>query len=116
MKKFVVLGLTILFFIGLKNDISSIIEKHSHKEQDPQPQYHYYIPSDQYEYDYDYDFDDSYSERPCIFCDRNHNGNCSTCHGTGELRGLDGSILGSYCRTCDGTGLCQYCGGDGIAD
>lgn len=37
-------------------------------------------------------------------------GKCSVCHGIGNL-GL--TMLGNECYKCNGTGVCQTCGGSG---
>ena len=51
-------------------------------------------------------------EPNCFFC--NLKGKCSTCDGDGDYEVLKGSIWGSRCRTCEGSGVCPGCNGDGI--
>jgi len=49
-------------------------------------------------------------------------GKCSECHGTGYGDALDQMIDGMFgteaqgCLACDGTGICQICGGSGEVD
>ena len=67
--------------------------------------------------------------KKCPDCDGDHlvdsslgNGECSDCHGTGQNLDFVEDVMDVMneeeqgCKTCDGSGVCQTCVGDGYID